>query len=87
MLATIKIPPPPAPVNARPTRNILKVFASPVTKVPIQINMVEKNMQSRGLKTCESRPIKGASEDIAIRYDEVSHVASSKASRSEAIAD
>jgi hypothetical protein len=49
--------------------------------------MVEKNMQSRGLKTCESRPIKGASEDIAIRYDEVSHVASSKASRSEAIAD
>jgi hypothetical protein len=87
ILATMRIPPPPAPVNARPTMKVLKEFEIPVMAVPIQIKTVEKNMQSRGLNTCESRPIRGASEDMAMRYDEVSHVAFSNASRSAAIDD
>ena len=55
--------------------NMVKVFERPVIKVPKLMRRVEKNMQSRGLKTCERRPINGAREDIAIRYEDVSHVA------------
>jgi hypothetical protein len=67
MLATIKIPPPPAPVKARPTRNISNESENPVTAVPMQIMRVEENMQRRGLKTWERRPMRGARDDIAIR--------------------
>jgi hypothetical protein len=67
MLATIRIPPPPAPVKARPIRNILNVFENPVMAVPMQIIRVDENMQRRGLKTWESRPIRGARDDMAIR--------------------
>lgn len=87
MLATMRIPPPPAPVKARPTRKTLKVVESPVMAVPIHIRVVEKNMQSRGLNTCDNRPIRGANDDMAIKYDEVSHVAFSNASKSAAIED
>ena len=54
---------------------------------PIQINMVEKNMHRRGLNTWHSRPIKGAREDMAMRYEEVNQLAVSNASRSAAMED
>lgn len=54
---------------------------------PIDMAIVEKNMHNRGLKTWHSLPIRGAREDMAMRYDEVNQLAFSKASRSAAIDD
>lgn len=87
IVATIRIPAPPAPVKERPTKNQVKEFARDVISEPAQMSVVEKNMHMRGLKTCESRPISGARADMAIRYEEVNHVASSKESRSAAMDD
>lgn len=83
----MRIPAPPAPVSERPTRNHASEFASEVVREPMHMRTVEKNMHSRGLKTWDSRPISGARADMAIRYEEVNHVASSKESRSAAMAD
>lgn len=51
MEATMKMPPPPAPVKTRPTMKCSKVVDVEVTAAPIQMSMVEKNMQSLGLNT------------------------------------
>jgi hypothetical protein len=51
MLATMKMPPPPAPVTMRPTIKCWKDTEVEVMADPIQINMVEKNMHRRGLNT------------------------------------
>jgi hypothetical protein len=63
----MKIPPPPAPVTTRPKMKCSNDTDVDVITDPILINMVEKNMHSRGLNTWHSRPIKGARDDIAIR--------------------
>lgn len=83
----MRTPEAPAPVNARPTMNIVKLLDKDVTVEPRHMNMVEENMHKRGLNTCDSRPINGASEDMAMRYEEVNQLACSKASRSSAIDD
>lgn len=67
IVATIKMPAPPAPVKDRPTKNQLNEVASEVMSDPTHISNVEKNMQSLGLKTCESRPMSGAKADMAIK--------------------
>jgi hypothetical protein len=51
MLATMKMPPPPAPVTMRPMIKCSKDTEVDVMVDPIQINMVEKNMHRRGLNT------------------------------------
>jgi hypothetical protein len=87
MLATMKIPLAPAPEITRPTMNILNEPEVAMMRVPAEMSRVEKNMQSRGLKTWDKRPMRGARDDMAMRYDEVSQLTLSNASRSEAIAD
>ena len=87
ILATIKIPLAPAPEMTRPTMNISNVFEVATMKVPAAMMTVEMNMQSLGLKTWDNRPINGARDDMAMRYDDVSHVTLSNASRSAAMAD
>jgi hypothetical protein len=67
MLATMKMPPPPAPVTMRPIMKCSKETDVDVIIEPMQISMVEKNIQRRGLKTWHKRPIKGAKDDMAIR--------------------
>lgn len=51
ILATMKIPLAPAPEMTRPMMNISNVFDVATTSVPAAMRMVEKNMQSLGLKT------------------------------------
>jgi hypothetical protein len=51
MLATMKMPPPPAPVTTRPKIKCSKEIDVDVMTDPILINMVEKNMHRRGLNT------------------------------------
>jgi hypothetical protein len=77
----------PDPVITRPTINCLNVEEVAVTIDPTVMMRVEPNMQRRGLKTWDSRPNNGASPDMAIRYEDVSQLACSKASRSAAIDD
>jgi hypothetical protein len=49
--------------------------------------MVDTKIQIRGEKSWQRRPESGDMLDIAIRYEEVSQLTSSNASRSAAIAD
>ena len=67
MLATMKIPPPPAPVITRPKMKCSNDTEVDVTTDPIHIIIVEQNMHSRGLKTWHSLPMRGARDDMAIR--------------------
>lgn len=63
----MKMPPPPTPVHTLPTTNVSKETAVAVMVVPMQIIMVEQNMQRRGLNTWDNLPIKGAIDDMAIK--------------------
>jgi len=87
MLATMKMPPPPAPVIARPKTKCSNDTEVDVMINPTLINMVEENMHNRGLNTWLSLPIKGASDDMAMRYADVNQLAFSKASKSAAMDD
>lgn len=51
MLATMNIPPPPAPVTTRPMMKWSKVVDVEVIIEPMLMRMVDENMQKRGLKT------------------------------------
>ena len=51
MLATMKMPPPPAPLTTRPMIKCSKDTDVDVMADPMAINMVEKNMHKRGLNT------------------------------------
>jgi hypothetical protein len=66
--------------------NISKVRDKEVMMLPAQMIKVEQKRQRRPLKTCDRRPISGAREDMAIKYEDVSQLTFSKASRSAAIA-
>jgi len=87
ILATMKMPPPPAPVITRPKTKCSNDTEVEVMINPVLINMVEKNMHRRGLNTWHSRPIKGASDDMAMRYADVNQLAFSNASKSAAMED
>jgi hypothetical protein len=67
--------------------NIPNVEEVEVTTDPMQMIIVHVNRHIRALNTCDNLPIKGAREDMAIRYEEVSHVTCSNASRSAAMLD
>ena len=86
-MATIIIPAAPVPVTARPSKNTAKEGDIDVIIHPRQTITVDTNMHKRGEKSWHSRPDKGAMLDIAIKYEEVSQLASSNASKSAAIAD
>lgn len=67
ILATTSTPAAPEPVTTRPTINISNETEVDVMIVPMHIMIVEENKQMRELKTWDSRPIKGAREDMAMR--------------------
>ena len=87
IILIVKIPLAPMPVKHLPTRNTAKAFDKPATTAPAASTTVEAKIHTLGPNSEASFPFKGPSALIEMRYADVNHVVSSKASRSLAISD
>lgn len=65
MMANVKSPPAPAPVMARPIKNVASELEKAVIRLPIAKTTAERKTQDRGANIVLIRPVNGAKEDMA----------------------
>ena len=65
MIERVKTPPEPAPVMARPARNVGSELENAVRRLPRQKMTAETSTHERGEKMVLIRPVKGPSDDMA----------------------
>lgn len=85
IIAVTNMPAPPMPDKTLPSMKTDRLCACDDTKPPKTKKIEVIRMMSLGEKIAANRPAKGPKDDMAMRYDEVNHVALSYASNSAAI--
>ena len=86
---TVKVITPalPMPIKTLPVINTVKVCACEQTSEPSVRKKATGRTRLRGEKMVDNRPATGARDEVAMRYEEVNHMASSYASSSSAMMD
>jgi hypothetical protein len=87
MMVRVITPALPIPIKTLPAINTLNVWAWEQTSDPSMMKNDTGRTRLRGEKMVDRRPATGAKDEVAMRYEDVNHMASSYAFSSSAMMD